>query len=934
MTDEASEDIWRRETPHVLAALVRRYGDLARCEDAVQEALLVAADEWPDTGVPDKPRGWLLRVASRRFIDMLRQDTSRRDREERSARLDSLDRTAGVAGLPDAVEDEDSTLEVLTLCCHPALSVEAQVTLALRAVLGLTTQQIAEVYVIPASTAGQRISRAKATIDRNYREFPTPESTADRVQSLMHALYLMFTAGYGRSTGEGLLDQELTGEAIRLARLLDDYVPDDPETAGLLALMLLSDARRPARISAEGELVPLKQQDRTLWDRAKIDEGVELVETALPSGPVGPYQLQAAIAAVHCESPDWPSTDWEQIVMLYEMLVRVAPSPVVTMNLAVAVNEVRGPEAALSLVEPLLDDQRLGRSHRLHAVRAHLLEECGRREEALESYRTAGSLCTSIPEQRHINREIGRLQDFWQGGAMTPQHSPGSSAADSPEVSIETGRVRGIWRGESAAFLGIPYAEPPVGDLRFSAPVPHGSWDGVRDATTHGATPQRRLFSTSPTIPEAVVDGDSRLNVNVFTPAPGDDTAKLPVFVWLHGGAFLEGSPSSPWYDGRSFNRDGIVTVNVAYRLGVDGFGAVGEDDRTGRVNRGLLDQVAALEWVQRNIAQFGGDPDQVTIGGQSAGGTSVLDLLAVPATEGLFHRAIAQSPAVNDIPVEEVDKYSERLADTLGIEHTLEGWRSLPEEKICDVESDGDAYGGTSPFGRPEPVDIVPTIRAVRGGHPGVVSMKWAPAVDGKIFTASVAEAVAGGQAAQVPLLLGRARNETPVPSPRPRSEVESQLQDAGVPDAAIERLGAELEIIGDQFADAQVMGELLFGVGTLRVAEARRTAAGQVPDHAGTWLYDFAGRVETGKVSPHCTDIPYSFDVLDADRVPPASGPTQPLADAMHGDWVRFIKGEDPEWPSVQDAGIHQARVYDADGSHIDPGAYDLTAGLAGLQ
>lgn len=519
-----------------------------------------------------------------------------------------------------------------------------------------------------------------------------------------------------------------------------------------------------------------------------------------------------------------------------------------------------------------------------------------------------------------------RARGFWQAGFMTTAHSP--------EVTIDTGTVRGFWCDKSAAFLGVPFAEAPVDDLRFAAPVPHGPWDGVRDATEYGPTPQRRLFSETPSIPEAIIDGNSRLNVNVFTPTPADPTAQLPVFVWIHGGAFLSGSPSSPWYDGRSFNRDGIVTVAISYRFGFDGFGAVGEDGRPGRLNRGLLDQIAALQWVQRNIAQFGGDPDQVTIGGQSAGGTSVLDLLAVPAAKGLFHRAIAQSPAVNDIPAADVERASATLAETLGIEPTLEGWRSLSEDQILDVERDGSAYGGTSLFDPPKPMDITAVISAVRAGAPALVTMTWAPAVDGELFTAPVAEAITAGQGADVPLLLGTARNEFPMPSPRPRSEVESELQDAGVPAAAIDRLGAEMDIIGDQFSEGQVGSELQFKVGTVRVADARRTAADQTSDSAGTWLYDFAGRIERGNLSPHCTDIPYSFDVLDADGVPPASGPSQPLADAMHGDWVRFIKGEDPSWPSVQDAGVHQARVYDAEGSHLDPGSYDLTAGLAGLE
>lgn len=406
MTMTTSEDVWRRETPHVLAALMRRFGDFAACEDAVQEALLEASQQWPKIGVPERPRGWLLRVASRRVIDAKRQDGARHEREERVFTRDRPDQTPIAEA---ALENRDSSLEVLTLCCHPSLSPEAQVTLALRAVLGLSTEQIAALYFIPSATAGQRISRAKSTIDEHGRSFPRPDTETERLPAMLHALYLMYTAGHSRPNGEVLFDQTVTDEAIRLARLLHAALPDETETAGLLALMLLTEARRPARRTSDGELVTLRNQDRTRWDRSLISEGVSLLEEALPTGPVGAYQLQAAISAVHSEAATWEETDWAQIVELYSMLARIAPSPTVTLNYAVAVSEVHGPRAALEMLEPLLADKRMSRSHRLHAVRAPILEALGESVEALGAYRTASRLCTNVPEQRYLNAQITRL---------------------------------------------------------------------------------------------------------------------------------------------------------------------------------------------------------------------------------------------------------------------------------------------------------------------------------------------------------------------------------------------------------------------------------------------------------------------------------------------------------------------------------------------
>lgn len=406
MTITTSEDVWRRESPHILAALMRRFGDFAACEDAVQEALFEASQQWPTKGVPDKPRGWLLRVASRRLIDAKRQDGSRLERERR---VFSRDRPDQIVIAEAALENRDSSLQVLALCCHPSLSPDAQVTLTLRAVLGLSTDQIAALYLIPSATAGQRISRAKSTIDENGRHFPRPETTTERLPAMLHALYLMYTAGHSRPNSDDLFDQAVTDEAIRLARLLHAALPDETETAGLLALMLLSEARRPGRRTHAGELVTLRNQDRKRWNSTLVSEGVSLLEAALPTGPVGAYQLQAAISAVHSEAATWEETDWPQIVELYSMLARIAPSPTVTLNYAVAVSEVHGPFAALEMLEPLLADKRMSRSHRLHAVRAPILEALGDSAEALTAYRTASRLCTNVPEQRYINAQITRL---------------------------------------------------------------------------------------------------------------------------------------------------------------------------------------------------------------------------------------------------------------------------------------------------------------------------------------------------------------------------------------------------------------------------------------------------------------------------------------------------------------------------------------------
>jgi RNA polymerase sigma factor (sigma-70 family) len=397
--------VWRRCVPDVLAALVRSHGDFGAAEDAVQEALLAAARQWPAGGWPDNPRGWLITVASRRLADHWRSEQARAGREQLAARrIPAADLVAPAA---DAVSGSgrDDSLALLLLCCHPVLPRPSQVALTLRAVAGLSTRQIARAFLVPEATMAQRISRAKSRLRQAGTRFTTPPAAElpGRVAAAAQVLYLVFTEGHTSTTGAGLYDVVLADEAIRLTRRLHACLPDDGEVAGLLALMLLTDARRPARARRDGSLVPLAEQDRARWDQALIAEGAGLVERALPSGPVGPFQLQAAIAAVHAEAGRAKDTDWPQIEILYRMLSDLAPGPVVTLNQAVAVAMVNGPAAGLDLLAPLLADPQLRQYHRLHAVRAHLLELAGRASEARGAYALAARLATSIPEQRYLN---------------------------------------------------------------------------------------------------------------------------------------------------------------------------------------------------------------------------------------------------------------------------------------------------------------------------------------------------------------------------------------------------------------------------------------------------------------------------------------------------------------------------------------------------
>jgi RNA polymerase sigma factor (sigma-70 family) len=410
ITQAGVEDQLRSLAPQVLGAIVRRYGHFDLSEDAVQEALLAAAMQWPEQGVPDNPRGWLITVASRRLMDELRSEQARRRREDAAAaQVPSAEAVAAPPG-EEQLSDQDDTLTLFFLCCHPALSPASQIALTLRAVGGLTTAQIAKAFLVPEATMAQRISRAKQRIKATGIPFhlpPEPER-ADRLRSVLHVLYLIFNEGYTASSGPDLLRSELTAEAIRLTREVRRLLPDDGEVAGLLALMLLTDARRPARTRPDGGLIPLAEQDRQLWDAEPIQEGLALVTGALAQAPLGPYQLQAAIAAVHAEAARAEDTDWQQIVALYELLERISPNPMVTLNHAVAVAMVRGPEAALELLGTLETDDRIAGHHRLDAVRAHLLEMAGDLDAARSSYRAAARRTTSLPEQRYLEDRAAR----------------------------------------------------------------------------------------------------------------------------------------------------------------------------------------------------------------------------------------------------------------------------------------------------------------------------------------------------------------------------------------------------------------------------------------------------------------------------------------------------------------------------------------------
>jgi RNA polymerase sigma factor (sigma-70 family) len=407
-----TEDLLRRLAPQVLGALVRRYGHFDASEDAVQEALLAASQQWPGQGLPEDPRAWLIAVASRRLTDELRSEGARRRREEVVVAHTPSDELVSPAPAEEPA-DSDDALTLLFLCCHPALSSASQLALTLRAVGGLTTAEIARAFLVPEATMAQRITRAKEGIKASGISFTRPAEPewADRLRVVLHVLYLTFNEGYTATSGPDLQRVELTREAIRLTREVHRLLPDDGEVAGLLALMLLTDARRAARTRPDGAVIPLAEQDRTLWKRDSIDEGIALITRTLERAPIGPYQVQAAIAAVHAEAEWAEDTDWRQIVVLYELLDRISPNPMVTLNRAVAVAMVQGPQAGLELLDTLDGDKRVATHHRLEAVRAHLLEMSGDRAAARAGYRLAARRTTSLPERRYLEGRAARLAE-------------------------------------------------------------------------------------------------------------------------------------------------------------------------------------------------------------------------------------------------------------------------------------------------------------------------------------------------------------------------------------------------------------------------------------------------------------------------------------------------------------------------------------------
>jgi RNA polymerase sigma factor (sigma-70 family) len=396
------EDLLREFAPQVLGVLVRRFGDFDAAEDAVQEALLAAALRWPVDGVPDNPRGWLIRAGANKLVDQLRNELARRERERRAAFEEP----------PTGVPDRDDTLTLLFLCCHPALTPASAIALTLRAVGGLTTAEIARAFLVPEATMAQRISRAKQRIRASAipLRLPEPADRRARLRPVLHVLYLIFNEGYAGSTGPDVHRTELSAEAIRLTRTVHRMLPDDGEVAGLLALMLLTDARRPARTSTDGELIPLEEQDRSRWDRQLIEEGTALLDAAMTSGSVGEYRLQAAIAALHGRAARVRDTDWPQILALYGLLEQLTGNPMVTLNRAVAASMVHGPAEGLRLLATL--DERLPGHYRLDAVRAHLYERSGDTAAAIAHYRTAAARTTSGPEKRYLTTRAAQLNEL------------------------------------------------------------------------------------------------------------------------------------------------------------------------------------------------------------------------------------------------------------------------------------------------------------------------------------------------------------------------------------------------------------------------------------------------------------------------------------------------------------------------------------------
>lgn len=459
--------------------------------------------------------------------------------------------------------------------------------------------------------------------------------------------------------------------------------------------------------------------------------------------------------------------------------------------------------------------------------------------------------------------------------------SPESGA---PIVTLAPGRVRGVWRDGSAAFLGIPFAQAPVGDLRFAAPVPPEPWDGVRDAVEHGATAKREKPGEQTLIPEPAIAGDATLNVDVFTPAPGDPAAALPVLVYIHGGGYTEGSPASPWYDGRAFTRDGVVTVTISYRLGFDGFGHISGAPS----NRGVRDWLAALEWVQANIAQFGGDPARVTIAGQSAGGGAVLILLGMPSAQHLFHSAWALSGAIANVSGERARTASARLARLAGVSPTRAGFASVPEATLFALQEKAASTDSAGP--------IATLIARLDEGLP------WGPMIDGDLLARPTLDAIRAGVGADKPLVLGANDDEFTMLADGVKGRLRfipaSLALGRMVSDRGVRRRYLAANSAQRRKGTAAVLGryatDRLFRAPLMRVAEARADAP--------TWVYRFSWVSPTRHWAVHCLDVPFWFDRLDADGVTAIAGenPPRALADAMHGAAVAFIREGEPGWPA----------------------------------
>lgn len=481
-----------------------------------------------------------------------------------------------------------------------------------------------------------------------------------------------------------------------------------------------------------------------------------------------------------------------------------------------------------------------------------------------------------------------------------------------PIVTTNAGAVRGLPRPDgSVAFLGIPYAEPPFGVNRFREPVPRARWQGVRDATAYAATPQRRTLAEITTIPEPSIPGEDILNLNVFAPQRSDATP-LPVLVWIHGGGYVAGSPASPWYDGRSFARDGVITVVVSYRLGFEGFGILPDAP----ANRGLLDWIAALEWVQANIAAFGGDPDRVTIAGQSAGGGAVMTLLALPAAQHLFRRVISVSGVPADVPLEKAHQTTARMARGLGVPATADGFASVPEADLIAAQGWG-LDGGASE----DPREVLRAMSAMDGTLP------FGPVVDGVTYTTSVEAALASGVGADKELMVGATREEFGAFF---ASHVE-MFADLD-PVEALGLLGASPETASDY---AAVLGELPTAIVSGRwitdIMFRRRIIDWvRLRGAAPTWVYDFTWRSTVSGASEHCLDVPFAFDVLDDPDVERVAGPEAPqgLADRVHAAYVSFIRDANPGWDCARDDELRVA-VFDTASDPTD--GYDSARVLA---